>query len=189
MATRTVADSEPGRLELHIGRLTLGRRECDRHLGVTLERRPGQRRPGREICNRRRELAARQAGGQRIVQLACNAAAPRGEAQARQADDIGGSGEACLQPRFDALRRAGEKGRGAELALRMVEITKIERRQPDLGRELLGQEPVGADPLPLEIVFSAGRALGIELAGERQPALKPRAERRSQIGQPVAARS
>jgi hypothetical protein len=59
----------------------------------------------------------------------------------------------------------------------MVEIAEIERGQPDLGREPLGQEPVGADPLPLEIdVQRAGRAIGIELAGERQPALKPRAE-------------
>ena len=33
-ALLAVAEREPGRLELHIGRLTLGRRECDRHLGA-----------------------------------------------------------------------------------------------------------------------------------------------------------
>ena len=67
----------------------------------------------------------------------------------------------------------------------MVEITEVERGKPDLCREPLRHRPVGADPLPLEIdAERAGRAVGIELAGQGQPALKPRAERRSQIGQP-----
>ena len=150
-APMALAERESGRLELHIGRLTLHRRESNRHLGATLERCSGQRRPGGEIGDRGREPAARLPGGQRVVQLARDAAARRRQAEARQADGIGGSGEARLQPRLDALRRAGKKRRRAELALRMVEIIEIERGQPDLGREPLGQRPVGADPLPVEI--------------------------------------